>query len=137
MIGTMTMMIITILAVKMKEGFLADVAIIYAMISFLAVVVLVKVFMGVYREREAKEHAEDAGGEARKRSGAGTETEQAGRRKTPQKGAADGTEGPDTRAEKEPESAETPDAGRRGAGKPDRANRQDRPGNGILTREGK
>lgn len=54
MIGTMTIMIIAILAIKMKEGYLVDVAIIYAMISFLAVVVLTKVFMGVYKEREKK-----------------------------------------------------------------------------------
>ncbi len=67
MIGTMTMMIIAILTVKMKEGFLADVAIIYAMISFLAVVVLVKVYLGVYRERKAKEHA----GEPASENGAG------------------------------------------------------------------
>lgn len=55
MIGTMTIMCITILAIKMKEGYLVDVAIIYAMISFLAVVVLTKVFMGVYKEREEKQ----------------------------------------------------------------------------------
>ncbi len=67
MIGTMTMMIIAILTVKMKEGFLADVAIIYAMISFLAVVVLVKVYLGVYREHEAKKHA----GEPAPENGAG------------------------------------------------------------------
>lgn len=54
MIGTMTIMIIAILAVKMAEGYLVDVAIIYAMISFLAVVVLTKVFMGVYKEKEMK-----------------------------------------------------------------------------------
>ena len=55
MIGTMTIMIITILAIKLKEGYLVDVATIYAMISFLAVVVLTKVFMGVYKEREEKQ----------------------------------------------------------------------------------
>ena len=54
MIGTMTIMIIAILAVAMFEGYLIDVAIIYAMISFLAVVVLTKVFMGVFREKEEK-----------------------------------------------------------------------------------
>lgn len=63
MIGTMTMMIIAILTVKMKEGFLADVAIIYAMISFLAVVVVVKVYMGVYRERQEKEKEKEQKGE--------------------------------------------------------------------------
>ncbi|MDE7325051.1 MAG: sodium:proton antiporter [Lachnospiraceae bacterium] len=51
MIGTMTMMGIAVLTVKLKEGFLADVALIYAMISFLAVVVVTKVYMGVYREK--------------------------------------------------------------------------------------
>jgi multicomponent Na+:H+ antiporter subunit F len=54
MIGTMTIMIIAILTIAMNEGYLIDVAIIYAMISFLAVVVLTKVFMGVYKEREEK-----------------------------------------------------------------------------------
>ena len=51
MIGTMTMMGIAVLTVKLKEAFLADVALIYAMISFLAVVVVAKVYMGVYREK--------------------------------------------------------------------------------------
>ena len=37
MMGTMTMVIIAILAVKMNEGYLVDICIIYAMISFLAV----------------------------------------------------------------------------------------------------
>ena len=45
MIGTMTMMGIAVLTVKLKEAFLADVALIYAMISFLAVVVVAKVYM--------------------------------------------------------------------------------------------
>lgn len=76
MIGTMTMMIIAILTVKMQEGFLADVAIIYAMISFLAVVVIVKVYMGVYRERlqkeqelEEKQNKKDAAVESAAREG--------------------------------------------------------------------
>ncbi len=58
MIGTMTIMIIAILAIKMREGYLIDVSIIYAMISFLAVVVLTKVFMGVYKEREERKNKE-------------------------------------------------------------------------------
>lgn len=52
MMGTMTMVIIAILAVKMKEGYLVDICIIYAMISFLAVTVLTKVYMGVYLENK-------------------------------------------------------------------------------------
>ncbi|MCD8039883.1 MAG: monovalent cation/H+ antiporter complex subunit F [Lachnospiraceae bacterium] len=50
MMGTITMVIIAILAVKMNEGYLVDVCIIYAMISFLAVTLLAKVYMGIYME---------------------------------------------------------------------------------------
>ena len=47
MMGTMVMV--------MKEGYLADIALIYAMISFLAVVVLSKIYLGVYREHKHEE----------------------------------------------------------------------------------
>ncbi len=43
-----------VLAVKMDEGYLVDICIIYAMISFLAVTLLTKVYMGVYAERKKK-----------------------------------------------------------------------------------
>ncbi len=59
MIGTMTIIIIAILSVLMKESYLLDVSLIYAMISFLAVVVLSKVYLGVYRERMEKKKKED------------------------------------------------------------------------------
>lgn len=55
MMGTMVMVIIAILALLLKEGYLVDICIIYAMISFLAVIVLTKVYMGVYREKKEKE----------------------------------------------------------------------------------
>ena len=55
MMGTMIMVIIGILSVKMKEGYLVDICLIYAMISFLAVVVLTKVYTGVYVEKKEKE----------------------------------------------------------------------------------
>lgn len=55
MMGTLTMVIIAVLAVKMNEGYLVDICIIYAMISFLAVTLLTKVYMGVYAERKKKE----------------------------------------------------------------------------------
>ena len=58
MMGTLTMVIIAILAVKMNEGYLVDICIIYAMISFLAVTLLTKVYMGVYEERKRKEEKE-------------------------------------------------------------------------------
>ena len=52
MISTMVIVMIGILSLMLKEGYLADVALIYAMISFLAVVVLCKVYTGIYRERQ-------------------------------------------------------------------------------------
>lgn len=60
MMGTMVMVIIATLAVMMEESYLVDICIIYAMISFLAVIVLSKVIMGVRKEEEAgKEKRED------------------------------------------------------------------------------
>ena len=54
MMGTMVMVIISILALRMNEGYLVDICLIYAMISFLAVVVLTKVYTGVYLEAKNK-----------------------------------------------------------------------------------
>ena len=59
MMGTMIMCIIVILGVIMEEGYLADIALIYAMISFLAVVVLTKVYTGVYKEHKIKQEKEE------------------------------------------------------------------------------
>lgn len=58
MMGTMVMVIISILAIKMNEGYLVDISLIYAMISFLAVVVLTKVYTGVYLEARDKKKGE-------------------------------------------------------------------------------
>ena len=55
MIGTIVIAMVAILALMLNEGYLMDVAIIYAMLSFLAVVVLVKIVIGVHRAREAGE----------------------------------------------------------------------------------
>ena len=57
MLGTITICLIAVLALKMKEGYLTDVSLIYATLSFLAVVLLTKVYMGVYLERKQKEQA--------------------------------------------------------------------------------
>lgn len=62
MMGTMIMVIIAILALMLKEGYLVDICLIYAMISFLAVVCLTKVYLGVYQEKkieEAKKNGSD------------------------------------------------------------------------------
>ena len=55
MMGTMVMVIIGVLAVVMQEGYLVDICLIYAAISFLAVIVLTKVIQGIYKEVEVKE----------------------------------------------------------------------------------
>lgn len=52
MMGTITIVIIAILTVLLDEGYLADICIIYAMISFLAVVVLTTIYMGIYHKRK-------------------------------------------------------------------------------------
>ena len=58
MISTLTISMICILALKLQEGYLADVALIYALIGFLAVVVLCKVYMGIALEKREKEKKE-------------------------------------------------------------------------------
>ena len=45
------MVMIAVLSLLLKEGFLVDICLIYAMVSFLAVVVISMVYMGVYAER--------------------------------------------------------------------------------------
>ena len=50
MMGTIVMVMIAVLALLINEGYLVDICLIYAMISFLAVVVLTKVYTGVYIE---------------------------------------------------------------------------------------
>ena len=55
MIGTMVMVGIAVLSVIKNEGYLVDICLIYAMISFLGVVVLTRIYTGVYREAKAKE----------------------------------------------------------------------------------
>ena len=63
MISTMTIAMICILAIRQHQGYLVDVALIYALIGFLAVVVLCKVYMGITleaREQKLKEGEKNA-----------------------------------------------------------------------------
>ena len=55
MVGTMADVIIIMLSIILNEGWLLDVAILYTLISFLSVIVLTKVYMGVYKERAVEE----------------------------------------------------------------------------------
>lgn len=58
MIGTLIVITICILSFVMSEGYLVDIAMIYTMLSFLAVVLLTKVYMGIYREKHRQEALE-------------------------------------------------------------------------------
>jgi len=55
MMGTITIVIIAVLTILLNEGYLADICIIYAMISFLAVVVLTLIYMGIYNRKKQEE----------------------------------------------------------------------------------
>ena len=59
MMGTMVMVMISILALLLNAGYLVDVCLVYAMISFLAVVVLSKVYIGIYEEQRHKPQVSD------------------------------------------------------------------------------
>ena len=59
MMGTLIVIIICVLAFLMGEGYLVDVAIIYTMLSFLAVVLLTKVYMGIYRQKRREEKEDE------------------------------------------------------------------------------
>ncbi len=55
MISTLSLAMIAILTRVLGESYLADVALIYALLGFLAVVVLCKVFMGIALEKKERE----------------------------------------------------------------------------------
>ena len=55
MIGTMVIASIATLAVVKDEGYLVDICLIYALISFLAVIVLTRIYTGVYRDARESE----------------------------------------------------------------------------------
>jgi len=54
MIGTMTMLAIAVLAMALNQSYLLDVCLIYVMISFLAVVVLSKIYVTVHLDKQEK-----------------------------------------------------------------------------------
>ena len=55
MIGTLTIAMVVVFVVLLGEGYLVDIALVYAMISFLAVILLSKVYLGIYKERKHEE----------------------------------------------------------------------------------
>ena len=54
MIGTIGIFLMAVVSVKLDEDYLLDICIIYAMISFLSVVILTKVYMGGHLENDMK-----------------------------------------------------------------------------------
>ena len=60
MINTMAVAIIAILSVRMEEDFLVDVALVYALLSFLTVVVMTRLVMvRHWRKKRCAEHTEE------------------------------------------------------------------------------
>lgn len=60
MTGTITMLLIVLVALLTREGYLMDIALIYAMLSFLAVVLLCKIYIGIHRAKLEKEGKDNA-----------------------------------------------------------------------------
>lgn len=58
MMGTVIMAMIVVLAVRLRESYLGDICLVYAMISFLAVIVLTKVYYGAYIARKKSREQE-------------------------------------------------------------------------------
>ena len=54
MIGTMVVVMISIASAMLHEDYLMDICLIYAMMSFLAVVVISKMYVGIYRQKTGK-----------------------------------------------------------------------------------
>ena len=52
MMGSITIVMIAIMSFLLKEDYLMDICLIYAMVSFLAVVVISKVYIGSYEEKK-------------------------------------------------------------------------------------
>lgn len=53
MIGTMTIAIIALLAAYLNESSILDICLIYAIMSFVAVIVLTKIYIGIYNEKKS------------------------------------------------------------------------------------
>ena len=63
-IGTITVIMVALTVLLLGEGYLADIALVYAMLSFLAVILLSKVYTGIYQERKHEEELHAAEKEA-------------------------------------------------------------------------
>ncbi len=62
MMGSITIVMIVILSQLLGENYLVDISLIYAMVSFLAVVVISKVYIGIYEEKRQQQGKEKDNG---------------------------------------------------------------------------
>ena len=58
MMGTMTIAVIALLSVYLGESSILDICLLYAAVSFVSVIVLTKIYIGIYREKQAKKQKE-------------------------------------------------------------------------------
>ena len=63
MIGTMTIAIIALLAVYLDESSILDICLIYAIVSVVAVIVLTKIYIGIYNENKDEKRRMEKGEE--------------------------------------------------------------------------
>lgn len=57
--GGLAIVAIVLLGMVLEESYLLDIAMVYALISFLAVVVLAQIYIGVFRDRNAEDSGEE------------------------------------------------------------------------------
>lgn len=60
MVGTLTIAIILLLSVYLDESYVIDICLVYAVISFLGIIVITKIYVGLYREHKAKKSGSDS-----------------------------------------------------------------------------
>ena len=56
LIGTIVSIIICVLTRMFNEGYLADIAIIYVVMSFIAVMMLCRIYINLYNRRKEEQH---------------------------------------------------------------------------------
>ena len=59
LIRTMTIAIIALLAAYLNESSILDICLIYAIMSFVAVIVLTKIYIGIYNEKKSAQHKKE------------------------------------------------------------------------------
>ena len=60
MISTLILVMIAMISFVLEESYLIDICLIYAMISFLAVILLTRVFMGEFRKNQENQEGENS-----------------------------------------------------------------------------